>query len=100
MASRTWNHTEVCRVVGLRGDPEAIGGAVTVALCGHWEHDGPCRWEHYTDSAVDGDEVVATVYFDASPDDEQQVRALVRAAVATGALVGPDGTTTTWQPAH
>ena len=27
-------------------DARAPGGAVTVALCGHWEHDGPCRWPH------------------------------------------------------
>ena len=27
-------------------DPRAPGGAVTVALCGHWEHDGACRWPH------------------------------------------------------
>ena len=27
-------------------DPAAVGAAVTAALCGHWEHDGPCRWPH------------------------------------------------------
>lgn len=27
-------------------DPRAVGGAVTVALCGHWEHEGPCCWPH------------------------------------------------------
>ena len=27
-------------------DPRAPGGEVTVALCGHWEHEGPCRWPH------------------------------------------------------
>lgn len=32
-------------------DPASIGAAVTTELCGHWEHDGPCRWPH--DSAVD-----------------------------------------------
>jgi hypothetical protein len=26
---------------------------VTVALCGHWEHDGPCRWPH--NSRIDAD---------------------------------------------
>ena len=29
-------------------DPRAPGGEVTVALCGHWDHDGPCRWPHNT----------------------------------------------------
>ena len=32
-------------------DPRAPGGAVTVALCGHWDHEGPCRWPHH--SAID-----------------------------------------------
>jgi hypothetical protein len=27
-------------------DPAAVGAAVTVELCGHWEHSGPCRWPH------------------------------------------------------
>lgn len=27
-------------------DPRAPGGEVTVALCGHWEHEGACRWPH------------------------------------------------------
>jgi hypothetical protein len=35
-----------------RVDPEAdlgaIGAAVTVELCGHWEHEPPCRWPHHT----------------------------------------------------
>ena len=30
-------------------DTRAPGGAVTVALCGAWEHDGPCRWPHHSD---------------------------------------------------
>lgn len=32
-------------------DAAAVGAAVTVALCGHWEHDGACRWPH--NSAID-----------------------------------------------
>ena len=30
-------------------DARAPGGAVTAELCGHWEHDGPCRWPHNTE---------------------------------------------------
>jgi len=33
-------------------DPAAVGAMVTVALCGHWEHDGPCRWPHH--NQIDG----------------------------------------------
>ena len=83
-------------MVGLAGDPAALGGAVTVAICGHWEHEGPCRWEHRTDTVDDGDGLVARVRFDAAPEDEQRVRELIRSALAAGSLVGPDGTTTTW----
>ena len=84
-------------MVTLDGDPAALGGAVTLALCGHWEHDGPCRWEHFTSSEPDGDGAVVTVSFDAPAAEEQTVRDLIRSALAAGALVGPDGTTTTWQ---
>ena len=34
-------------------DPRAPGGEVTVALCGHWEHAGPCHWPH--NSRIDSD---------------------------------------------
>lgn len=98
--ARDWTYEEVCRVDALRGDAAALGGAVTVALCGHWEHDGPCRWEHRTTSRPHPEEAgswLATVQFDASSSEEQQVRDLVRTALGTGSLVGPDGRTTTWQ---
>jgi hypothetical protein len=84
-------------VAGLDGDPAALGGAVTTALCGHWEHDGPCRWQHFTSPEVDGADVIVTVYFDATPEDEAQVRELIRSALSSESLVGPDGTTTTWR---
>ena len=29
-------------------DTRAPGGAVTVALCGSWDHVGSCRWPHHT----------------------------------------------------
>ena len=36
-------------------DPRAPGGEVTVELCGHWEHDGPCRWPHNSRLDTDAD---------------------------------------------
>jgi len=33
-------------------DPAAVGAAVTVELCGHWEHAGPCRWPHNSEIAA------------------------------------------------
>jgi len=35
-------------------DTRAPGGAVTLALCGAWEHDGPCRWPHHNDLDASG----------------------------------------------
>jgi hypothetical protein len=90
---------QVCRVGTLHGDHAALGGAVTVALCGHWEHEPPCRWPHHTASRPDPDEdgsYVVTVRFDAGPADEGVVRERIRAALAIGRLRGPDGATTTW----
>ncbi|MGZ4755861.1 MAG: hypothetical protein ACXWA9_13195 [Acidimicrobiia bacterium] len=45
--------------LGPGADRRASGGAVTTALCGHWEHDGPCRWPHHT--AIDVSEATARV---------------------------------------
>jgi hypothetical protein len=101
--ARDGPYEEVCRVVALRGDAAALGGAVTVALCGHWEHDGPCRWEHHTSTRPHPEEPrswVATVRFDSPASEEQQVRELVRTALAAGSLTGPDGESTTWQLAR
>jgi hypothetical protein len=30
-------------------DPRAVGGSITVALCGTWDHEPPCRWPDHTD---------------------------------------------------
>lgn len=40
----------------LGTDTRAIGGAVTLALCGSWEHDPPCPLApHHTDVREDED---------------------------------------------
>lgn len=90
-------HEEPARVVDLHGDPAAMGGAVTTALCGHWEHEPPCRWPHRTEvQALDGGWQVS-VLFDAAAPDVDEVRRRIRDALATGSLVGPDGRLTTWR---
>jgi hypothetical protein len=90
---------EVGRVVALEGDPAALGGAVTTALCGHWEHDPPCRWPHHVEVQPDDDGWWVSVAFDAAPDQVDDVRERIRDALASGALVGPDGRRTTWRAA-
>jgi hypothetical protein len=39
--------------LGPGTDSRAPGGKVTRELCGHWEHEGPCRWPH--NSRIDRD---------------------------------------------
>lgn len=58
-------------------DPRAVGAAVTVALCGHWEHDGPCRWPHNNDLAGRS---FRTLYV-CTADEEPEVRARIRTAL-------------------
>jgi hypothetical protein len=83
--------------LGDGGDSHAIGGAVTVALCGHWEHDGPCRWPHHTAAVAAGDgRYRVTTRFACATGEEADVRARIAAAVASGELTGPDDVVTTW----
>jgi hypothetical protein len=79
------------------GDPRAIGGAVTVALCGHWEHTGPCKWPHHTATVPIGSgQRAVTTRFECSATEEPDVRAQIAAALAAGSLAGPDGRETAW----
>ena len=58
-------------------DPAAVGAMVTVALCGHWEHPGPCRWPHH--NQIEGAQF-RTVFI-ATPEDEAEVRRRIRSAL-------------------
>jgi hypothetical protein len=78
------------------GDSRAPGGAITVALCGHWEHEPPCPVApHHTDAVPDVDGTVRLRVLFAT-DDEARVRSLIGQALASGRLTGPDGRVTTW----
>jgi len=79
------------------GDPAAPGGAITIALCGHWEHPPPCPLApHHTAAVPVGDELALRVLFAAEPADEAQVRATIQRSLASGHLVDPNGRTTAW----
>ncbi len=80
------------------GDVQAPGAAITVALCGHWEHEPPCPLApHHTAPDRDGDMVRLRVLFAAEPEDEAEVRRRIRDAVARAQLTAPDGTATRWR---
>lgn len=77
-------HEAVLRL-GAGGDPRAPGAGVTVALCGHWEHEGACRWPHVS-SVSDrvGEELVLRILFAAEPGDEREVRSRIVEALRRG----------------
>jgi hypothetical protein len=77
-------------------DLRALGGAITVMLCGTWDHEPPCRWPHHTDISAAGDRHVVRTSFTAEPSDEAIVRHKILAALESGAQAGPDGQVSRW----
>ena len=66
-------------------DDRAPGGAITVALCGQFEHDPPCPLaSHYTGVERDGDEVHLRILFACEPEDEPTVRERIGDALSGG----------------
>lgn len=86
-------------VVTMRNDsPDALGGAITVALCGGWDHQPPCPLApHFVSSDVDGETVIVRVVFATEPENEQRVRELIGEALASGRLTVPDGGVALWE---
>ncbi|ADP79508.1 hypothetical protein [Pseudofrankia inefficax] len=73
-------------------DSRALGGAVTVALCGHWEHEGACTWPHNVRVGEHVDGMLAVRVVAVSAQAEQAVvMQLIDGALAVGRLAGPDG---------
>lgn len=81
---------------GEDADTAAPGGAVTVSLCGQWDHDGPCHWPHHCRVREEDGEHVLRVVVAADDDEMDVVRSRIEAAIGRGVQTGPDGRTTTW----
>lgn len=79
-------------------DTRAPGAAITVALCGHWEHEPPCPVapHHNHTEWVDGGVRVRTLFV-AEPHREAEVRRRIEAALAGGQLRGANDVTTRWR---
>jgi len=86
MAREGFVHTATLDL-GPDVDPAAVGAAVTTALCGHWEHPGPCTWPHNNAISSGAPAELRTVFV-CEPADEAAVRARIEAALA-----GDDGWT-------
>jgi hypothetical protein len=75
----------------------APGGAVTLALCGAFDHAPPCPIApHHTSVERRADAVAVRVLFAAEAGREAEVRARIDQALAAGFCDGPDGTRTRW----
>ena len=78
-------------------DIRAPGAAVTVALCGHWEHEPPCPLApHHTSATRVGDDVHVRTLFAVESGSEDEVRQRIDTALSAGRIVGPDGEVTGW----
>ncbi|HEV2886299.1 MAG TPA: hypothetical protein VGX49_05260 [Jatrophihabitans sp.] len=79
-------------------DEGAPGAAITVALCGHWEHQPPCPLApHHSRADRDGDTLRVRTLFAAEPDQADEVRHRIEQALRAGELSGPDGRNARWQ---
>jgi hypothetical protein len=89
---RLFVHQAVLELSG-GADEQAPGAAVTVSLCGHWDHDGACRWPHHTAAERRSTvSVVLRTVFASSEGDEPEVRRRIVRALHAGRLDGPTGT--------
>jgi hypothetical protein len=77
-------------------DPAAPGGAVTVELCGSWDHPGPCRWPHTALAEWEGCHGQVRVVFVAPAAEEAEVRSRIERALSGGTCLGPDGRNSRW----
>ena len=91
------------QAASLRMDPDADlaapGAAITLELCGSWDHVPPCPLApHHTSPERNGDVDVVElrVVFAAEAAQEGEVRRRIVKALAPGSLTGPDGVTTEW----
>src|SRR5579884_3226295 len=79
-------------------DLRAPGGAITVALCGSWNHAPPCPLApHHTHAERKADEAHLHILFAAEPEQELTVRQLIDGALRAGCLLGPDGALSRWR---
>jgi hypothetical protein len=78
-------------------DQRAPGGAVTVELCGHWDHDGTCLYPHHShiEHSENGFNLVVEVQCDI--DELNDIQRRIHDALVHGFLVGPDGSSSTWK---
>ena len=76
------HHADVA--FSAEADARAPGGAVTVALCGSWDHEGSCRWPHQTSVDASLTPAPVRVVFVADDDELVDVRRTIESALGSG----------------
>ena len=78
-------------------DIRAPGAAVTLELCGQWNHEPPCPLaEHHTAAERTGRDVQVRILFATEPELAEEARLGIERALSAGSLAGADGSTTRW----
>ena len=78
-------------------DPKAIGAAITVSLCGDWQHEPPCPMApHHTHAEPEASEVRVRTLFAAEPTLERDVRRRIDQALSVGHVQVPEGGMAEW----
>ena len=80
------------------GDIRGPGGAITLELCGSWDHSPPCPLAaHYTGAARAEGTVVLRVVFATEPGHEAEVRRRIDKALRSGTVTSPEGGVSHWE---
>jgi hypothetical protein len=84
-------------VIEPEGDERAPGAAVTVALCGHWDHEPPCPLApHFVHADRIDEKLHIRILFAAEPEMESEVRRRIEQALS-GQWLYPEGFTPSWE---
>jgi hypothetical protein len=79
-------------------DDAAPGAAITVALCGHLDHEPPCPLApHATSVERRGHHLHVRTLFAVDPDLEPVARGRIEGALTSGRMTTPDGGMTAWR---
>lgn len=79
---------QVSLVMSPGADLDAPGAAITLELCGSWDHTPPCPLAHHVHAERTGPIVRLRVIFATEPDNEEDVRRRIDQALSAGELTG------------
>lgn len=78
-------------------DLDAAGAAITLELCGSWDHTPPCRVPHHVHAERMGTTVSLRVLFATEPENEQDVRRRIVEALSSGSVTDRAGASIQWE---